>query len=65
MKAVTLLPNGVYCITDGRTSIPDNCITFGSDSEYYDNEGDILPEYQKLPKFKPELLNKDPVNESS
>lgn len=59
MKAVTMLPNGVYCISDGRSSLPDNSMTFGTDSEYYDDEGNILPEFQKLPKYKPELLKVD------
>lgn len=58
MKSVTQLPNGVLCISDARNALPPETCVFGPASEYYDEEGNILPEYQDLPKFKPSLLEK-------
>lgn len=57
MVSVMMLPVGKLCLIDGRSKIPDNAFVFGSDSDYYDNEGNLLPEFKNLPRYKPGMNN--------
>lgn len=57
MNSVTLLPNGVKCISNKSDELPPGSITFGTgDEQHYDASGNILPDFKKLPKFNTKLL---------
>lgn len=62
MNSVTQLPNGVMCITKKSDEVPPNSMTYGWDSGYYDKNGNILKEYQKLPKFTEKLLEQGSID---
>jgi hypothetical protein len=64
MNFVTMLPNGVKCITNKSDELPVGSMTFGSgDEQHYDKEGKILPDFKALPKFSHKLLKQAPVDE--
>lgn len=57
MNFVTLLPNGVKCISKKGDDLPLGSMTYGSgDEQHYNREGKILPDFKDLPKFSPKLL---------
>lgn len=57
MNSVTLLPNGIKCITKKSDELPDGSMTYGTgDEQHYDEHGNILDDFKKLPKFTPKLL---------
>ena len=57
MNFVTMLPNGVKCITNKSDELPDGSMTYGNgDEQHYDAHGNILKDFKGLPKFSPKLL---------
>lgn len=62
MNFVTLLPNGVKCISKKSDELPLGSMTYGSgDEQHYDAHGNILEDFKGLPKFMPKLLKLGPL----
>jgi hypothetical protein len=62
MNFVTLLPNGVKCLSNKSDELPEGSMTYGSgDEQHYDGQGNILPDFKKLPRFNKKLLALGPL----
>jgi hypothetical protein len=62
MNSVTLLPNGVKCITKKSDALPEGSMTYGAgDEQHYDSTGNIIKDFKGLPKYSEKLLKLGPL----